>query len=335
MSFYGSANRIFIENALRSGKITESRISGCNLEGFSAFNALWHKTDIEELHAEHSSFTQIQFDESIFNRAGFKDACFTDCTFDTVQLNGLTLIKSIWKNIFFYAGNIRFCTLVRAGFNRVQMVNSILSDFEAAYADISNCFFLNSTVELTYGKGMNGFSGAKLQHCIFYNCHFSGFPLRGVQLKNCLFFNCYGEIGEMEGEYMINPNITQTRESLVQMDQKQLVDTLALALTEVKEQSSVAGSAKPEFTNFAQAIQYLKNNFDFAELNAFSTEADLVYVNAADRKILLSDKDSMYSQTKERSLSQSIKPLQRGDSKNDDQSEPFENETGRFSRLEF
>jgi len=44
-----------------------------------------------------------------------------------------------------------------------------------------------------------------------------------------------------------------------------------------------------EFANFAQALSFLKKNYAFAELDFFSTEADLVYVSTGSRRILLSD----------------------------------------------
>jgi hypothetical protein len=45
----------------------------------------------------------------------------------------------------------------------------------------------------------------------------------------------------------------------------------------------------PDFVNFAQALLFLKKNYNFAELDLFSTEADLAYVTAGGRRILLSD----------------------------------------------
>jgi hypothetical protein len=41
--------------------------------------------------------------------------------------------------------------------------------------------------------------------------------------------------------------------------------------------------------NFAQAVLFLKENYNFAELELFSTEADLVYVSSGARRILLTD----------------------------------------------
>ena len=331
MSFYGPANRLFIENTLRSGHIDDSVIQGCELNDFCARDILWHKTDIEDVHANDSIFAYVRFDESTFTRSGFISSSFNDCSFDTVTLSGLTLIKSIWKNAFFTGGSIRQCTLVRACFTNMQIVNSVLSDFEAAYALIDNCFFLNSTIELNYGNGANGFSLSHLRHCIFYNCRFKGFPFRGSQLDDCLFFYCHGESGEMEGTCMINPKIEETRKSLINIEREQLIDMLALSLTEAKEPSSVATGAKPEFSNFAQAIQYLKRNFDFTELDLFTTEADLVYVNAADRRILLSDKNDIIRHESHGEP----KTTDKNGFQTEDQAEPFENSPGRFSHLEF
>ena len=46
-----------------------------------------------------------------------------------------------------------------------------------------------------------------------------------------------------------------------------------------------------DFANFAQAITYLKSKYKFKELSRFSTEADLVYVDTGDRKVLLTDRN--------------------------------------------
>ena len=46
-----------------------------------------------------------------------------------------------------------------------------------------------------------------------------------------------------------------------------------------------------DFKNFSQAIVYLKRNYKFKELDRFTTEADLVYVDTGDRKVLLNVKD--------------------------------------------
>jgi hypothetical protein len=67
-----------------------------------------------------------------------------------------------------------------------------------------------------------------------------------------------------------------------------VIDALALLLAEKGDPPRpLPGNDRPEFVNFAQAILFLKKNHDFAELDLFSTEADLVYVTAGERRILL------------------------------------------------
>jgi hypothetical protein len=86
-------------------------------------------------------------------------------------------------------------------------------------------------------------------------------------------------------------NIEEVRAALEGTSPETLADALAIVFAEGKTPSvSVAGVDRPELSNFAQAIMYLKRNYDFEELEHFSTEADLVYVNAGDRRILLTDK---------------------------------------------
>lgn len=82
----------------------------------------------------------------------------------------------------------------------------------------------------------------------------------------------------------------QIRNILDTADVDTLKDALSILLSEGQ---SAATSAKnkivdsTDFKNFAQAIGYLKRKYKFSELNQFSTEADLVYVDTGDRKVLL------------------------------------------------
>jgi hypothetical protein len=94
-----------------------------------------------------------------------------------------------------------------------------------------------------------------------------------------------------------------------------LADALAIVLSESETpRSSPTVMMKIEVSNFAQALQYLKKEYDFAELDLFSTEADLVYVQAGDRRVLLTKKD-------EEQIQNEIPLLIEGDG-------------GRFSHLE-
>jgi uncharacterized protein YjbI with pentapeptide repeats len=89
---------------------------------------------------------------------------------------------------------IKQSTMQRASINNSIIQNSVFSDFEGIYANLKNSFFSNCRFDNTYEAGMNAFSGAKFENCIFVNCNFSGFPLRGINTSSCVFINCVGEI---------------------------------------------------------------------------------------------------------------------------------------------
>ena len=50
------------------------------------------------------------------------------------------------------------------------------------------------------------------------------------------------------------------------------------------------------YKNFAQAILDLQKKYKFPELQLFTTEADLVYVQAGDRRVLLTEKQEAVKQ---------------------------------------
>jgi hypothetical protein len=131
----------------------------------------------------------------------------------------------------------------------------------------------------------------------------------------------------------------EIRAALHEFEPETLADMLVVLFSEGKTpKNAVAGTAKPELANFSQAIHFLKNNYDFPELDFFATEADLVYVKAGERRVLLTDR--MNSQTgnegggfngsRERETPSGINARE---TRKDDK-DPFENETGRFSNLE-
>lgn len=115
----------------------------------------------------------------------------------------------------------------------------------------------------------------------------------------------------------------EIRSAIDNLSIEQMKDVLSIVLAEAKPSSQViAGKDNPELVNFAQAIIFLKQNYDFEELDYFNTEADLVYVNTGDRRILLTDREK-----KEQSESTyKEKPTS-------DKANPMTND-GRFSQLE-
>ena len=111
----------------------------------------------------------------------------------------------------------------------------------------------------------------------------------------------------------------EIRAALDETSKETLADALSIFLTESKVPlQSIAGKDKPELANFAQAVIYLKKNYDFEELDYLITEADLVYVNAGDRRILLTDKANFNDS--------------QGELENENTAAPLN--SGRFSNLE-
>lgn len=137
----------------------------------------------------------------------------------------------------------------------------------------------------------------------------------------------------------------QIRSCIANMDSEVVKDALSIILAKEPQQSS--GAAKTEITsnykNFAQAILALKKQYKFPELNLFTVEADLVYVTAGDRRVLLTDRDE--------ALKNSVPPQRPNDldiptdeleppkSESNEDSvenafEPIKNNESRFSHLE-
>lgn len=134
---------------------------------------------------------------------------------------------------------------------------------------------------------------------------------------------------------MARLNTEEIRNSLSEIPQETLADALALFLSDDNIETGPAVHTHPDFQNFAQVVSYLKRNFSFDELDKFTTEADLVYVQTSDRRILLTNRDAPAS--RQITYREATSPTHK-----DDPSTPEENtsETGndgssRFSRLEF
>jgi hypothetical protein len=128
---------------------------------------------------------------------------------------------------------------------------------------------------------------------------------------------------------MPDMKIEEIRSALENTSPETLADALAIVLTEGKSPSqAIAGMDKPELANFAQAIMYLKKNYDFEEMDYFTTEADLVYVNAGDRRILLTDRMSVQS------ASEGNSPGARNQETAENEKTNPSTAGGRFSNLE-
>lgn len=127
----------------------------------------------------------------------------------------------------------------------------------------------------------------------------------------------------------------EIRSAIHNMPKEILVDALALFLSQGKSSEQLGTAAgTPELANFSQAIHYLRKNYDFAELDKFSTEADLVYIHTGDRKVLLTDRvDSVLNQ--EKTMNNSSSAISSDSKESLGSTQPKTDDSGRFSNLEF
>ena len=84
----------------------------------------------------------------------------------------------------------------------------------------------------------------------------------------------------------------EIRSSIDKMDSETLKDTLSILLSSnVSKNNQNPETSVAQYKNFAQLILDMKKQYNFHELDLFSTEADLVYIQAGDRRILLTNTD--------------------------------------------
>jgi uncharacterized protein YjbI with pentapeptide repeats len=140
--------------------------------------------------------SNVRYVESLFYRNSFMRAKFSASSFTAVVLDGLTLIKTQWLACRFNNTAVKNSCLQRAVMRGVRASALSMVDFEALDIQMEDCLFAHSRFTINYGGGMNGFSGGVIRNCLFYNCYFEGFPLRGAQVHSSVFASCGGEIGD-------------------------------------------------------------------------------------------------------------------------------------------
>ncbi len=119
------------------------------------------------------------------------------------------------------------------------------------------------------------------------------------------------------------------RSTINEIDTEILKDTLAILLSKNNTvQNKPMTETTSAYKNFAQAILDLQKKYKFPELQLFTTEADLVYVQAGDRRVLLTEKQETVKQMPAPDLPQEEAPTM------DNAFENIKPNDTRFSHLE-
>jgi uncharacterized protein YjbI with pentapeptide repeats len=189
------ANRILVEEAAELGGLSDCCVSTCDISNLRFNSCLWQGAELRDVSADGLVFLKSGVRKSLIFRSGLHGMSFTSSWMNDVTLDSLVLIKSRWQESLLKNVTLRSSCLQRAEFRRMKIASSSFTDFEAIESLLENCVAAHSLFAITYGTGMNGFSGAHIRNCIFYGCRFEGFPLRGAVLENCLFIRCVGETG--------------------------------------------------------------------------------------------------------------------------------------------
>lgn len=121
----------------------------------------------------------------------------------------------------------------------------------------------------------------------------------------------------------------EIRSSIDKMEPEILKDTLSLLLSNnISKNNQNSETSIARYKNFAQLILDMKKQYNFHELDLFSTEADLVYIQAGDRRILLTNTDENLDNN-------SLPKNQETNSPSPDEAfENIRNADNRFSKLE-
>lgn len=305
-----------------SKNLEDCQIEQCSFGGFKASGVCWKAVSIKDCNVPDIGFVKASISDCLFARSNLQESTFTGCLLSNSEYSGLTLIKACFENCRIAGTKIVMSSMQRAVINGCAVKNTSFRDFEGIYGRIEKCVFLNCRFELSSGQYMNGFADATITDCIFIGCDFKGFPLRGANVSSCVFLNCYGEISDSldfkntyyarmrgiskmpltnrgQAENLLRMeadmgNVEQIRSYMEGMDAATVKDALAMLLSEREQVTDTSKGLADEidekkFRNFAQAVNYLKEHYKFQELVKFSTEADLVYVDTDERKVLLTD----------------------------------------------
>ena len=121
----------------------------------------------------------------------------------------------------------------------------------------------------------------------------------------------------------------EIRSSIDKMEPEILKDTLSILLSNnISNNNQNFETSIAQYKNFAQLILDMKKQYNFHELDLFSTEADLVYIQTGDRRILLTNTDENLDNNSLPKNQETNSPSP------DDAFENIRNADSRFSKLE-
>ena len=194
MLFRNLSDTRILADSLGGNPEADSEFVSCDMDGISLCGLSWNGIEFSSCNANSVSLSGFRMSRSSFVRSSLMRSLFDGGILDGCAFSGTTLIRTQWNAVRIERSDFFQCAMQRASMSWCAVRDSRFSDFEGIDASISGCLFLNCRFEVTYGGGMNGFSGAKFTNCIFYGCSFSGYPLRGAYAQSCVFSDCHGEI---------------------------------------------------------------------------------------------------------------------------------------------
>lgn len=196
MGFYGRSNAALIEAELATGIFRNHQVAGCDLENLRVCDARITGSDFSELQANGIAFVRAGISGTRFSMNNMSGSAFDLCEIDDAVFEGINFIKTKWNASDVRRSTIRGCAMQRLAISGTGFYGCTVADVEALAGTVSDCVFSGCIFEIGYGSGMNGFGDTLFARCIFHNCRFEGFPLRGARLEHCLFSRCTGEIGD-------------------------------------------------------------------------------------------------------------------------------------------
>ncbi|WP_028973401.1 pentapeptide repeat-containing protein [Spirochaeta cellobiosiphila] len=262
-------------------------------------------------HWNHPHFSRCDVDRSINHRWLVQEGRFDSCRFKDTEFNRASLNQTLFKEC-------RFETSYGEG----------LLGFHKS--DFSNCLFWGCYFAGDFG------SDIEWNNCLFVNCHFDRVGVECFQEGSYFFKDCINSPSSYNGSlkhenydssqldelYKRIEDQPMDKESIAGMledySQDMLRDTLADLLSRkpnvTQQQSTSAQTEWDKINNFTHLMRYIKQKYDFAELDSFNVEGNAVHYRHKGRLHLISE-------TEEPQVTEPSSPLE-------------ESSSGRFGKLE-